>query len=82
VALGIAVITPVVFVVGLKLKELVVSTTNPPWKSDAPPHIDDALIAQLGAYMIATGVFTSLQPLSTDSKQLDQTARSGSSMLR
>jgi len=31
VALGIAVIEPVVLVAGLKLNELVVSTTVPPW---------------------------------------------------
>ena len=37
VALGMAAIEPVVLVAGLKLNELVVSTTRPPWKSEAPP---------------------------------------------
>jgi len=31
-----AAMEPVVLLAGLKLKELVVSTTKPPWKSDAP----------------------------------------------
>jgi hypothetical protein len=37
VALGMAAIAPVVFAVGSKLNELVVSIKRPPWKSDAPP---------------------------------------------
>ena len=37
VARGMAAMLPVVLLAGLKLNELVVSTTNPPWKSDAPP---------------------------------------------
>ena len=37
VALGIAAIVPMVLATGSKLNELVVSTTVPPWKSDAPP---------------------------------------------
>jgi hypothetical protein len=37
VALGIAAIAPMVLLPGLKLNEFVVSTTKPPWKSDAPP---------------------------------------------
>ena len=37
VALGIAAIVPVLLATGSKLKELVVSITRPPWKSDAPP---------------------------------------------
>ena len=36
VARGMAAMEPVVLLAGLKLKELVVSTTKPPWKSDAP----------------------------------------------
>ena len=36
VALGIGAIEPIVLVAGLKLNELVVSITRPPWKSDAP----------------------------------------------
>jgi hypothetical protein len=36
VALGIGGIDPMVLATGSKLKELVVSTTKPPWKSDAP----------------------------------------------
>lgn len=37
VALGMGAIEPVVLVVGLKLKELVVSITVVPFQSDAPP---------------------------------------------
>ena len=36
VALGMAAIVPMVLATGSKLNELVVSTTKPPWKSDAP----------------------------------------------
>src|SRR6266516_3680844 len=58
VSLGIGAIEPIVLVAGMKLNELVVSITRPPWTSDAPPTWIMPVIAAVGAYMIPSGVVT------------------------
>src|SRR5437773_12527780 len=58
VALGIGAIDPMVLATGSKLNELVVSTTEPPWKSEAPATWMMPFMVQVGANMIPTGAFT------------------------
>src|SRR5262249_18526040 len=58
VALGIGAIEPIVLVAGLKLNELVVSITRPPWKSDAPARQMMPFMVLVGAYMTPSGVVT------------------------
>src|SRR5216117_1954524 len=58
VALGMAGMLPVVLVTGSKLNELVVSSTRPPWQSDAPATSMMPSPIHAGAYITPSGVFT------------------------
>ena len=62
-ARGIAAIAPMVFAAGSKLNELVVSTTVPPWKSDAASHVDDAIYRARGRIHDPNRRVHSLEPL-------------------